>query len=51
MIRRVTDQGMAANLAAVLDGRLDVAQLFEPFVTQAEEAGAAVLAHGAPAVA
>ena len=41
-IRRVTDQGMAANLAAVLDGRLDVAQLFEPFVTQAEAAGAAV---------
>ncbi|MFC7473599.1 ABC transporter substrate-binding protein [Dankookia sp. GCM10030260] len=41
-IRRVTDQGMAANLAAVLEGRLDVAQLFEPFVTQAEEAGAAV---------
>ena len=42
MIRRVTDQGMAANLAAVLDGSLDVAQLFEPFVTQAEDAGAAV---------
>jgi NitT/TauT family transport system substrate-binding protein len=42
VIRRVTDQGMAANLAAVLDGSLDVAQLFEPFVTQAEDAGAAL---------
>jgi NitT/TauT family transport system substrate-binding protein len=42
VIRRVTDQGMAANLAAVLDGSLDVAQLFEPFVTRAEDAGATV---------
>jgi NitT/TauT family transport system substrate-binding protein len=41
-IRRVTDRSMAANLAAVLEGSLDVAQLFEPFVTQAEESGAAV---------
>jgi NitT/TauT family transport system substrate-binding protein len=41
-IRRVTDRGMTVNLAAVLDGSLDVAQLFEPFVTQAEDAGAAV---------
>jgi NitT/TauT family transport system substrate-binding protein len=41
-LRRVTDQPMAANLAAVLEGRLDVAQLFEPFVSLAEEAGAHV---------
>ena len=33
MIRRVTDRGMAENLAAVAAGTLDVAQLFEPFVT------------------
>ena len=39
-IRRVIDQPMPANLAAVLEGRLDVAQLFEPFVSMAEEAGA-----------
>ncbi len=41
-IRRVTDRSMAETLAAVLDGSLDVAQLFEPFVTQAEDAGATV---------
>ncbi len=41
-IERVTDQGMAANLAAVLDGTLDVAQVFEPFATMAEMAGGAV---------
>ncbi|MFZ4405937.1 MAG: ABC transporter substrate-binding protein [Paracraurococcus sp.] len=41
-IRRVTDRSMAENLAAVLDGSLDVAQVFEPFVTLAEEAGATV---------
>lgn len=37
---------MAANLAAVLDGSLDVAHFCEPFVTEAEAAGAAVW-HGA----
>ena len=42
VIRRVTDQGMATNLAAVLAGTLDVAQLFEPFVTAVEDAGGAV---------
>ena len=41
-IRRVTDRTMAANLRAVLDGSLNVAQVFEPFATQAEDAGAAV---------
>lgn len=35
-IRRVTDQPMAANAAAVAEGRLDVAQLFEPFASQME---------------
>lgn len=38
-LARVTDQGMAENLAALADGRLDVVQLFEPFVTQAEAQG------------
>ena len=32
-LRRVTDRGMAENLAAVADGTLDVAQVFEPFVS------------------
>jgi NitT/TauT family transport system substrate-binding protein len=38
-IRRITDHDMATNAAAVADGTLDVAQIFEPFVTQMEEAG------------
>ncbi|TDH64176.1 ABC transporter substrate-binding protein [Dankookia rubra] len=38
----VTDQGMAANAAAVFDGRLDLAQMFEPFACQVEDAGGAV---------
>jgi NitT/TauT family transport system substrate-binding protein len=33
---------MAENAAAVLGGRLDLAQLFEPFAAQVEEAGGAV---------
>ncbi|MCO6414610.1 ABC transporter substrate-binding protein [Siccirubricoccus sp. KC 17139] len=38
-VRRVTDQGMAANLDALVEGRLEVAQLFEPFITLAEDRG------------
>ncbi|HEY4253439.1 MAG TPA: ABC transporter substrate-binding protein, partial [Roseomonas sp.] len=41
-IRRVTDATMAENAEAVLAGRLDCAQLFEPFVTRLEDAGCAV---------
>ena len=41
-VKRVTDQTMPANLAAMLDGKIDLAQLFEPLVTMAEEAGAHV---------
>ncbi|WP_431281956.1 ABC transporter substrate-binding protein [Humitalea sp. 24SJ18S-53] len=41
-IARTTDAGMAANLAAVLGGTLDVAQVFEPFATLAEQAGGSV---------
>jgi len=36
---RTTDRTMAENLAALRDGRVDVVQLFEPFVTQALRAG------------
>lgn len=35
-------RGMAENLAAVLAGEIEVAQLFEPFASQAEAAGGAV---------
>ncbi|MFO0185617.1 MAG: ABC transporter substrate-binding protein, partial [Alphaproteobacteria bacterium] len=38
-IKRVTDQTMPANAAAVASGALDVAQLFEPLVSQMEAAG------------
>ncbi|MEJ0068021.1 MAG: ABC transporter substrate-binding protein [Pseudomonadota bacterium] len=36
---RVADRSMADNLAAVIAGKLDAAQLFEPYVTQALDAG------------
>ena len=39
---RVIGRGMAENVAALGDGSLDVAQLFEPFVEQAVAAGAQV---------
>ncbi|MBX6744180.1 MAG: ABC transporter substrate-binding protein, partial [Acetobacteraceae bacterium] len=36
-IRRIADRSMAENAEAVAEGRLDVAQLFEPFVSLLEE--------------
>jgi NitT/TauT family transport system substrate-binding protein len=41
-IARITDNSMAESVAALHDGRLDVAQLFEPFVEQAVSGGAAI---------
>ena len=38
-IARVTDRSMAENAAAVAEGRLDVAQLFEPLASTMERAG------------
>lgn len=38
-IRRVTDQPMTANAEAVAAGTLDVAQLFEPLVSQMDTSG------------
>lgn len=38
-LKRVTDRGMGDNAAAVAAGTLDVAQLFEPLVSQMEMAG------------
>ncbi len=46
-IARVTDQPMAANAAAVAEGRLDVAQLFEPFASQMERDGSGHVWHAA----
>ncbi len=42
-LARVADRTMADNLAALRDGRLDAAQLFEPFVAQALRAGLRIL--------
>lgn len=38
-IRRVTDATMAQNAAAVAEGRLDLAQVFEPIASMMERAG------------
>jgi NitT/TauT family transport system substrate-binding protein len=38
-LARATDRSMADNLAALRDGRVDVVQLFEPYVTQALRGG------------
>jgi NitT/TauT family transport system substrate-binding protein len=38
-VKRVTDRSMGENAAAVADGTLDVAQLFEPLVSAMEIAG------------
>ncbi|UPY39106.1 ABC transporter substrate-binding protein [Sediminicoccus sp. KRV36] len=46
-ITRVTDQPMAANAAAVAEGRLDVAQLFEPFASQMARDGTGHVWHAA----
>ena len=46
-VRRVTDRSMAENAAAVAAGRLDVAQIFEPFVSELEEAGTGHVWHTA----
>ncbi len=42
MPKRVADRSMAQNADAVAAGRLDLAQMFEPFVTQLEARGGAV---------
>ena len=47
LVTRVSDQAMASNLEALLQGQLDVAQLFEPFVSQALAAGAMRILHSA----
>src|SRR5437868_14220577 len=41
-ITRITDHSMADSVAALQDGSIDVAQLFEPYVEQAVAAGGEV---------
>ena len=41
-IPRITDRSMAASVAALHDGSLDVAQLFEPYVEEAVAGGGAI---------
>ena len=48
-IARVADRTMADNLAALREGRLDVVQLFEPFVAQAIRGGFAKILYAASA--
>lgn len=46
-VERVTDQSMQANLDALREGRLDVAQLFEPYVSMALAEGWGCILHAA----
>jgi NitT/TauT family transport system substrate-binding protein len=46
-VDRVTDQSMRANLDALREGRLDVAQLFEPYVSMALAEGWGSVLHTA----
>ena len=48
-IDRVTDRTMADNLEALCQGELDVAQLFEPYVSMASRAGAGEVLYAANA--
>jgi NitT/TauT family transport system substrate-binding protein len=48
-IPRVADRTMADNVAALREGRLDVVQLFEPFVAQAIRGGFAKILYAASA--
>jgi NitT/TauT family transport system substrate-binding protein len=48
-LKRVADQTMAENLAALREGRLDVVQLFEPFVTRALRDGFGKIVYAASA--
>jgi NitT/TauT family transport system substrate-binding protein len=46
-LARVTDRTMADNLAALCEGRLDVVQLFEPFVSMALQQAAGSILYAA----
>lgn len=46
-LSRVSQRTMADNLAALADGSLDVAQMFEPFAARAEREGIGRIVHAA----
>jgi NitT/TauT family transport system substrate-binding protein len=46
-LARVTDRSMADNLAALRDGKLDVVQMFEPYVTMALREGIGKIVYAA----
>jgi NitT/TauT family transport system substrate-binding protein len=48
-LARVTDRTMADNLAALRGGKLDVVQMFEPYVTTALREGVGRIVHAASA--
>ncbi|MGE0769811.1 MAG: ABC transporter substrate-binding protein [Hyphomicrobiaceae bacterium] len=48
-LSRIADRTMPDNLAALADGSLDVAQMFEPFASRAERQGRGRIVHAASA--
>ena len=46
-VARVTDRGMAENVAGLASGQIDAAQLFEPFVSSMERDGSGHVWHAA----
>ena len=46
-VNRIADRTMAENLASLARGEIDVAQMFEPFASQAVASGAGVIVHAA----
>jgi NitT/TauT family transport system substrate-binding protein len=48
-LKRVSDRPMPTSVAALCDGRLEVAQLFEPYVSMALRAGAGNILYAASA--
>jgi NitT/TauT family transport system substrate-binding protein len=48
-LKRVSDRPMPTSVAALCDGRLEVAQLFEPYVSMALRAGAGDILYAASA--
>ena len=48
-VNRIADRSMAENLASLARGKIDVAQMFEPFASQAVASGNGVIVHAASA--
>ena len=48
-LARIPDRSMATNLEAMVEGTLDIAQMFEPFAARAEREGIGRVVHAASA--